>query len=556
MQLLPENSSYVSFVDLLEEKINNKVLSPDILDIIEVTYAYNKLDDWGDFNTTLFSKLLGRKDDELLVNDNIVSKKVFWEKAELKLDHKIDDIDLVLFELWKLNNLNGEEKIKQELLISSLKYARNNLEMALIGLPFELEKAWVPLGMTDEQIEERVKKIESLECESFWWKISENPEEMELIYNFMRSNFDDNKQNWTINERNEYKKYLFKIEDEINSKTKYEFGYEYKKPKENLNVHPAMKLEMWRDDYKKIFESIPKIMSSDKEVEISNDYGSFYDWDKWYIPGNDKYSKKSLEYIYSTAVHEAFHLSTEMLWKENVWWVKWGWFLEREEWMAVYLEYLIKWEESLVGLWEPRLLVWELFEGKDTERFIELHNKLNPSRASWNILRNKRNYPKNYKWAQHKDSSYGRWLRQIKEILELKNIDDISKKSLFMWKMNFDFLKKHWDKYKANIPKKVLYPFIMWEMMKFYSMKYYDSKLEAVNNADYKWWEYKFNWADFKEYMDKNYWGIDLEWLKIEDNEFFIEKNESWKRIWWIINQSKKEVKKIIDLEFEAKKVA
>ena len=567
MQLLSENSSYISPVGLLEEKINNEVLTHDIEDIVEVTYAYKEFKDWTAWNTTLFSKLLW-KDADYTINSIKKSKEkwnlrynknIFLKREKInissKLKSKIVDIDSFLLELWELNNLNEDEKIKQELLISSLKYARNNLEMALIGLPFELEKAWVPLRMTDEEVEERVKKIESLEYESFWGKISENPKEMELIYEFMKSNFDDFRVNLTIEEQNEYKKYLFKVEDEINSKTSYQFWYEYKKPKENSSVHPSMSLEMWRDDYKKIFESIPKIISSDKEVEVSNDYGSFYDWDKLYIPGNDKYSKKSLEYIYSTAVHEAFHLTTEMLWKENVKWTKWGWFLEREEWMAVYLEYLIKWEESPVGLWEPRLLVWELFEWKQTERFIELHNKLNPSRASWNILRNKRNYPKNYKWAQHKDSSYGRWLRQIKEILEWKNINNISKKSLFMWKMNFDFLIKHWDQYKSNIPEKVLYPFIMWEMLKFYSEKYYDSKLEISNNPNYKWWEYKFKWEDFKKYMNQNYSSINLEWLVIGDKEFY-KKNESWKRIWWIINHSKKEVKKIIDLEFETKKVA
>jgi hypothetical protein len=316
-----------------------------------------------------------------------------------------------------------------------------------------------------------------------------------------------------------------------------------------------MQIEMWRDDYKHIFEAIPQIMSSDKKVEISKDYWSFFDWNKWYIPGNDNYKSKSLEYIYSTAVHEAFHLTTEMLWKENVWWTKWGWFLEREEWMAVYLEYLIKWEKSLIWLWEPRLLVGELFKWKETERFIKLHNKLNPKRASWNILRNKRNYPKNYKWAQHKDTSYGRWLRQIKKILEGKNKDNISKKSLFIWKTNFDFIQKHWNDYKASVPNKVLYPFIMWEMLKFYSIKYYDSKQEIANNPNYKWWEYKFNWKEFKKYMDANYSNIDLEWLVINNREFSIERNDEWQKIWAIINKVKKRVKETIDLEF-TKKVA
>ena len=488
MELIPENSSYISPIDKIKEKIDTEILTSDITDIVEVTYAYKKLNDWTNFNTTLFNKLVWTKSSNIIDDINWYdtwfynSEKINWKKwkwifknesfyhkklhylndivkndALNNLKSKSSSIDVILGELNCVENLNEDEKNKQELLISSLKYARNNLEIALIWLPFELEKAGLPLDMKDEEIEERVKKIEDLEYENFWWKISENPEEMEMIYNFMKSNFDDNKANLSIEEQQEYKKYLFKIEDEINAKTSYEFGFEYKKPEENTETHPALNLEMWRNDYKQVFESIPQIMSSDKEVEVSDEYWSFYDWDKWYIPWNKDYENKTLNYILSTAVHEAFYLTTEMLWEENVGWVKGWWYLEREEWMAVYLEYLIKWEKNLVWLWEPRLLVWELFEWKETERFIELHNKLNPARKSWNILRNKRNYPLNYKWAQHKDSSYWRWLRQIVKILNWENPDKISKKSLFMWKMNFEFLKKHWDEYKANIPQKQEY---------------------------------------------------------------------------------------------------
>lgn len=545
MDKIIENSHYNNYISALEKKINNEVLTPDVADIIEVTYAYKELENWSNFNITLFCKLLWKDTDDTTIIINNIEKD-----TSNALKAKIEDIGSVILELWELNNLSAEELIKKELLISSLRYARNNIEIALIWLPFELEKAGFTLNMTNEQVEERVKKIEDLEAESFWGKISENPEEMELIYNFMISNFDDFKQNLTTEEQGEYIKYLNEV------KLKLWDNFSYKKPKENPPIHPAMELQMWRDDYKKIFESIPKIMSSNKEVEVSDDYGSFYDWDKWYIPGNKDYENKNLLYILSTTVHEAFHLTTEMLWEENIWGVRWGGYLEREEGMAMYLEYLIKWERSLVGPWEPRLLVWELFSWKETEKFIKLHNKLNPNRKSWNILRNKRNYPLNYKWAQHKDTSYWRWLRQIHKIMNWENERNISKRSLVMWKMNFDFLEKHWDKYKANIPKKVLYPFVMAEMMKFYSVKYYDSKLEAANDSIYNWWEYKFNWVDFKEYMDKRYSSIDLEWLKIENNEFFIEKNESWKRIGWIINRTKKNIKKIIDSEFETKKVA
>jgi len=37
--------------------------------------------------------------------------------------------------------------------------------------------------------------------------------------------------------------------------------------------------------------------------------------------------------------------------------------------------------------------------------------------------------------------------------------------------------------------------------------------------------------------MNSKYSSIDLEWLVIKDNEFFIERNDSWKRIWAIVNR-------------------
>lgn len=537
----------LSEIDSIEKEINENILNSDVFDIVEVTYAYKSLDDWSNWNTTLFNKLLWEDEDiEIFIHEcgnNAKNKALSFvsKKAQSKLENKILDIDKYIQKLLNQINLSEDENIKAELLISSLKYARNSIEMALVWLPFELEKAWLKLNLNDIEVEEKINKLNELSSKNFWGQISENPEEMELVYNFMKWNYEDNKWNLSRKEKQDYKKYLKTILDKILETNK---DFKHTKPKEKI-THPSLELKMNRDEYKEIFKAIPTILGSNKEVEISNDYLSFYDWEKWFIPWVDDYKEKSLEYILSTGVHEALHLITEIEWEKNVWWAKWSWYLEREEWLAVYLEYLIKWEENLVWLWEPRLLVWELYEWKENERFIYLHNKLNPSRKSWNILRNKRNYPMNYKWVPGKDYSYWKWLRQIHKIMKWNT----SKKKYLIWKMNFDFIEKHWDKYKAKIPDSVLYPFIMWEMLKFYAIKYYDSKQNIASNKN---WEYKFSGKDFEQYMNTKYSHLDLSEFQIANNEFFWRKEELWGiRIWAIINQSKKRIKKIVDTEFK-----
>jgi len=52
--------------------------------------------------------------------------------------------------------------------------------------------------------------------------------------------------------------------------------FKYVKSKEKI-THPALELKMRREEYVNIFKSIPKILNSDKQVEISKEYSSFYD---------------------------------------------------------------------------------------------------------------------------------------------------------------------------------------------------------------------------------------------------------------------------------------
>jgi predicted secreted acid phosphatase len=61
---------------------------------------------------------------------------------------------------------------------------------------------------------------------------------MGLIYNFMKSNFDDFKNNLSSKEQSEYKKYLTEIQSKLGK------DFIYIKPEENIPTHPAMQIEM------------------------------------------------------------------------------------------------------------------------------------------------------------------------------------------------------------------------------------------------------------------------------------------------------------------------
>ena len=107
--------------------------------------------------------------------------------------------------------------------------------------------------------------------------------------------------------------------------------------------------------------------------------------------------------------------------------------------------------------------MWEILSWEEYKEFLELHAKLKQTKnASWMFLRRKRNYPIDYKWVQHKDTSYNRWQHKIVDFIKKwGNIKD-----LYVWKVSFDDIEKTKKIIDAeNI--KLMYPLLIWELLQY-----------------------------------------------------------------------------------------
>jgi len=526
----------------IKQEIDIFLSNKEISDIVELTYSYVEYpDDWTNWNTSLFNRLIRNnydipdKDkldsDELMIffheykpeqDYKITRMEILsdiWWMIEKSLKDKLSKIDEYISSLNKVSNLNDNDDIIKELFLDSLVYTRNMLEITLIWLPFELDKAWLPHWLNKELIRERDDKIDHLEEINFWGKICDNPEEVGTVYAFMKSNYEDNKKNLNKTEQKEYELYLKEIEQYLPDEYVYS-----KKPKKEK--HPVFNLVLPREKYIRFFEVMPEISNIPIKVILSEQYQNMYDSDwKLYVPLNSKYKEKPLYYVNPVSIHETVHATTYEQWKKNFNWIKWSWYLQREEWLAVSLENILKDIDLQVWLWDPRILVWELFDWKDTEKFINLHNKLNPDTASWSILRNKRNRDKDWIGAQHKDTSYWRGIREIRQILMIKSE---TKKKLLIWKMNLPFVKKYWDSF--NIPDEVIYPFILWELVNYFAINYYDNP------------NFKINHELFLKYMNEKY-----DYINMDEFIWLQEKVFKDRTIVRQVNEIKKMVKELID---------
>jgi len=502
---IPENTE--SLENIIDE-LNETIYNGELTEIIEVTYAYKKMPDWKYWNNTLFSEFWWLyKCNEL---------KSWWEIIKEKLKSKIEIIDLYLKQISKLEINNESEQIKTELLIGSLKYVRNTVEMALYWLPFELEKAWLPHNLNEHEIDSRVKIIQSLEKENFGWMIKDNPKEIALCYDYLIEKYEETKEKLTENEREEYEQYLTDIKKLI---PEHEYTYEnnnFTKNKEKVRINEILNSDIWRKEYIRIFHLVFDILWLNINIK-EDERSSIYDWeDTLYIPTSEKYDSMSKKRVIEIIVHEIeSHYNNLFTNFDLIWNFRSAWNVEKEEWIAMVFEKLLNWakvNEIWIPQHFPKVLMTELLKWSELKKFLELNNKIEPDKWNeWRLNRLKRNYPINKEWWQHKDASYWRW---VLKVIDYINDDNFDLRKLFLWKVWFDDIPKverllelkYWD--KENYLDKIYLPLFIWELIMFILE-------EKSKNTDSD--------INFKNFMDKiknKYDFIDFDKLQIPQVEF------------------------------------
>lgn len=464
------------------EYVNNHLLDDTIVDnkwiteILEVTYSYDDIVEGHSWNKTLFWEFWW-------CNINTPLTEV-GEKVESKLKTKIQIIDEALKKINDFiehkkdfdssENSENSKHIRLGLLKESLEFSRRCFEITLIWLPFELEKAWFTHTLSDEEIRDRIAKMEKLEKQNFWGNVRDNQEEVVACYENMRWYFESKKDTFSPEEQTRYLWYIQKVETYLPKN----YIYEAPSPKKKQDYFsPEMKeilqKEVWRDIYAQDFETILNIfLWLDFEVKVEEWRGSIYDG-PWYIaiPKSENYKIKSVWQILKWVVHELESHSTNFRTNQNILWNFRGtWSVEKEEALAMISEKFLMWEDlNDVGITQhfPKVLMWELLDAQELEDFLALHSNLQADTATpqKRMLRVKRNYPLWYPWAQHKDTSYSRWVLELKSFLQ--NDGDI--RDYFVWKVGVKDIPKVKKIIKLDwLDWDIQNPLMIAEMLLFY----------------------------------------------------------------------------------------
>lgn len=459
--------------------INKNIYNWELTEIIEVTYAYRKIEDGLFFNDTIFSSFL-------LVKNEIIDKEklknILFFNAKNKLKIKINLIRKYIKKIKNLKILKEEDNIIKELLLESLDYTNSALNLALLWLPFEVEKTWIELNISNIDKKNILKKINFYEFKMFWPKISKVEKESIMVYECLMDNYNKFKSKLNILEQSEYESFL-------NYSLKYlPKNYIYLNRKIiKIEKNIILSKLISREKYVNIFRDVFDLLWLDFEV-IVEERSSVYDWEKHlWIPSSKAYKKLSIWRVIELISHEIESHSSNLRNNQKILWsFRWAWNLIKEEWLALLNERLLSWyklDEINISLHTCRVFMCEILYWKQFYRFMELYWKMEwDNNIEAKFFRFKRNYDLLERWWQRKDSSYWRWLLEVRDyILNKWDIRD-----LFLGKVAIKDIPKIKRLMELkNISYNDLYlPIFIWELI-LYIFETEDNNKNSRNKIEF-----------------------------------------------------------------------
>lgn len=338
------------------------------------------------------------------------------------------------------------------------------MQLTILGLPFEAQKAWLDSELSQDQIEYKVQMIEEIESYLFGGNIIWNKTEAKDCYKYLFNLF--SKENWILSnwEKYRFNSYLESLKVFIWDNEDLNIAG---KPPISLEDSPLIDKLVDRSDYVEIFKLVFQIYWINKPI-IIDERSSIYDReDALFIPSSQAYETLKLQRVLQLIQHE---IETHYIIQDNneklLWNFRWWNNLLREEWVAMVSEWLLFWKE-LTDFWVskrfPMIFAWEMLCWEEYLDFVKLLCKMNwESNIEWIYLRRKRNYPLNYRWVQHKDTTYSRWIQKVIEYIREWN--DL--KDLFIGKLSFEDLNLGKNIAVQNSIK-LKYPIFIWELILF-----------------------------------------------------------------------------------------
>lgn len=435
----PENGEFDTIVNTLKENI----FTSKMIDIFELTFAYDT-NNGKFFNRTLFTDFAW-----LSMQD---SKEKLFSTTNSLLHIKKLYIQQARNELLQLPKIEG----KSDILLWTLNYIEKIIDLTILGLPFEIEKAGHTLTLSPQEIEQRTQKMESIEKDLFWWNIRENPLEVTNCYRSLKTKIEKKLPTMTENQKRICENLLASvkqlpayadIDGMFKNREKDTRTTNYKKIFEDNKELFEKKIS--RTDYVKIFELVFALYGIKKSI-IIDERNSMYDGDDGlHIPKNKNYETLSLQKILVLIQHEIErHMLSLENNEENVGWFRWANNLFVEEGGAMILEWVLQGkslaEYSWISVSLPNLLAWEILNGDEYKEFLAIFSQKD-------VDRKKRLYPLHQRWVPHKDTTYTRWPKAVIEYLT----QWWNPKDLYIWRLQAKDIAKISEKKQIKYPKLV-----------------------------------------------------------------------------------------------------
>jgi len=483
-------------LDNIIDIANNYIFHWKLEKIIEVTYSYREIEDWKYLNETLFEEYLWLSYPEY-------NLETLWLKYRFRVWIQMLQIESLIKKSKKMIVFSRQESYRRNLFIESLEYVYHVLELSILWVDFELEKAWIPFIYSKERQLNLIQKIEAKEAQIFWGKIKDYKNEFYECYNYVENKHISLKHLLDQNEKNQMRRYLREIARQN------PWGPQKKKIKT-----PSIRLswnfldkEIYRKDYRKIFDKICEIYGLPQRTKLTNAW-SIYDGDNHLeIPRNQSFLTLPLSRILKLISHEIeSHFISAYNGRILIGKFRWAHNLPKEEWVAMFMEKIFVWYDldSITPITEAFFsILWgECLQGDDFTEFMKITSEKYKLRRNYmtSILRAKRNYSLKLPWVQHKDVVYFRWLDITVEYLQ--NGWEFYK--LFLWKISFHDLEDASIIYsKSKRKNDIIFPLFFSDIIYYY--------LDGRQNND----TFIFDAKKFAMHLKKKYWFIGIERCKI-----------------------------------------
>lgn len=490
---------------------NDYVFHGDLEKIIEVTYSYRDIWDWYILNETLFEEYTW---DSYSQNDIVA----LGRKYKYRVQVQIVLIEDILKKTHKIRTCSRQENLRRGMFVDALEYVKTILEISVLAVDFEMEKSWIPHGLTTTKLKKRIQEIENREKHVFGAKVIESAEEFSFCYNFIARNHEKKKKKLSPLDAKSMKGYLKYIKDAAKVELLETKPLQEKKMKGSI-----FKKTIERKDYRKVFDLVCQLYGLPQRTQLTN-AGSIYDGDIYLeIPRWEAFASITVERLLKLLTHEIeSHYINAYNGRILLGNFRWAKNLPKEEWLAMFMERIYHGYnyDNITSIVESSftMLAWECLPGKDFEDFMRIMGKEYKCKYSYTnaVIRSKRNYSLTYPGVQHKDVVYFRGLSDT--VRYLKDWGAFFK--LFLWKVWYSDVDNLYDIYQASEKKdECIFPIFISDLITYYLLE-----KEKDKNFIFHSWEYYL-------YLKKKYWFLDL-W----DFNIIKQINDKWKKIEQVIS--------------------